>query len=139
MENALTVGISLTSIKKKIGSQCAWVDVATIGTLPPIVNPMTNADIDSVIDSKVYELHSRLGGYIVEVLRDDDVIHFVIYVEKVPQRYMSKLAHLIEEFLVWRALAHLYAPQNQACSITQCCITEAEQAESRLKQVLCLN
>lgn len=139
MERTFTVGLSLASLKQKIGCQCAWVDVTNMATLPPIVNPMKNADLDALIEEKIGDFESQFGGYVKDVSRGADVVKMTMVIEGERNTNWTKLAHLIEEYVMWRALVELYAPQSQAKHVQEWCVDESKRAESRMKQVLCVN
>ena len=139
MERTFTVGLSLASLKQKIGCQCAWVDVTNMATLPPIVNPMKNADLDALIEEKIGDFESQFGGYVKDVSRGADVVKMTMVIEGERNTNWTKLAHLIEEYVMWRALVELYAPQSQAKHVQEWCVAESQRVESRLKQALCVN
>ena len=49
MKNTITVGLSVASLREMINAQCAWVDVTNLATLPPIVNPTKEGDVDGAL------------------------------------------------------------------------------------------
>ena len=74
-----------------------------------------------------------------DVSRGADVVKMTIGIEGEKNTNWTKLAHLIEEYVMWHALVELYAPQSQAMHVHEWCVDESKRAESRMKQVLCVN
>ena len=137
MENCFVVGLSFTSIRKKMGAQCAWVDATNMATLPPIVNPMKNSDLDGEIWAKIGDFGHVFGGYVKEIAHDDDVVSIKMCANCVLQRAMPNVAEFIEEFVVSSVLGELYSTQVQAKAVSERYEHAAKRLESALKQVLC--
>ena len=138
MENIFMVGLSFESIKKKIAAQCAWNDTTNLATLPPIVNPMSNADVDGVIWLKIIDFSCRFAGYVSDVEQSDDIVRIVMHADRVPERSRERIYHFIEEFVVCSVLEELYSPQQQAKTIVARNATMVRSVESKLRQMLCL-
>ncbi len=139
MNNTFTVGLSLASIKRKISTQCAWVEITNLATLPPIVNPISMTDIDAMIEIGIKDFAQRFDGYVTDVTSVDDMVTLSIHLphSSSQQVYSWKIAHIIEDCIVWNTLALLYAPQAQARNITEWCNTQAIHAQSTFLQRLC--
>ena len=135
MKNTITVGLSVASLREMINAQCAWVDVTNLATLPPIVNPTKESDVDGALRVGIMDFMCLFSGY-VESWGYDDIVKIEMLLGDNPTRVVSRMAHLIEAFVANGVLADLYAMQPQAKLVCGFFQRERLKAESRLKQFL---
>ena len=136
MKNTITVGLSVASLREMINAQCAWVDVTNLATLPPIVNPTKEGDVDGALRVGMTDFMCLFSGYVESWCYDDDIVRIEMLLGDNPTRVVSRMAHLIEVFVTNGVLANLYAKQPQAKLVCGFFQGERLKAESRLKQFL---
>ena len=136
MKNTITVGLSVASLREMINAQCAWVDVTNLATLPPIVNPTKEGDVEGALRVGITDFMCLFSGYVESWSYDDDIVKIEMLLGDNPTRVVSRMAHLIEVFVTNGVLANLYAKQPQAKLVCGFFQGERLKAESRLKQFL---
>lgn len=136
MENTITLALSLNAIKQEINAQCAWVDATNLATLPPIVNPVDNADTEKAIMASLSLIYNRLSGYIATIRQDGDIIDVEMYIARMNATRQSSLAQTFNDFAVYHSLSELYAPQAQAKHITALFREKSTHLLSSAKQLL---
>lgn len=113
------IALSLSDLKQKINAQCAWVDATNLATLPPIVNPTQNSEIDTEIIGAIAQICHKLSGYISSTTQEDDIYSIELNIPYSDSPKLALLAHFIEDFVLYHVLATLYEPQKQAQHITK--------------------
>lgn len=119
MNNTITVGLSLTTLKENVTGICAWIDSTNLATLPPIVNPAENADIDRYSVCAINALSKKFSGYISSITYVDNIYRIILNVSQRTAQKQTVLAHFIEDFIIFHILVTLYASQKQAKHITE--------------------
>lgn len=117
MKNTVTLALSLNAIKQEVTAQCAWVDATNLASLPPIVNPATNAALDTTISHAISELCRIFSAYIGSYTTDGDIIDMEMYIAPLNAMRQTALSQYFNDFAVFRSLHELYAPQPQASHI----------------------
>lgn len=118
MKNTINIALSLPAIKQNILAECAWVDATNLATLPPIINPTENQDIEKMILASITVFCTRFSGYIASTRQDEDIYHIEMSFIPNTACFQRNLTRFIEEFVVCQLFANAYAPQKQAQHIT---------------------
>lgn len=136
MKNTITLALSLTAIKQDVSAQCAWVDVTNLATLPPIVNPADNTDIDTVIMASISKICSRLSGYIINTHINDEIYKIEMSLPHISGHRAPTLSQLITKCVIYETLNELYTTQKQASHITSLFQHKRDVTTNRIIQLL---